>query len=277
MTKRTLLAPLAAALLLACGGDDDNNVTPTPSPTPPGTATVKLRIAHLSPDAPSVDVCLAAAGSGQFSGPVLESVGGASGLAYGQATRYLDVDAGSYDVRIVAATATNCATPVVPDTTGVTLPAGATLTVAATGLAAPASGQPGFALTPLVDETSVAAGRAKVRFVHASPGTPAVDVGAGSGSSFTPLFTSVPFREVDTDAGPNGYLDTAPLANATVSARATGTTTDALVLSGVNLPAETIATVFAVGLLGGAPPLSALVCADDTTATSLLSTCAVLP
>jgi hypothetical protein len=207
---------------------------------------------------------------------VLEQAGGATGLSYAQVTRYLDVAAGTYDVRIVAATAADCASPVVPDTTGATLPAGAAITVAATGLAAPGAGQPGFALVPLVDETQVAAGKAKVRFVHASPGTPPVDVGAGSGDGFTPLFTAVPFRAVDADRAPAGYLETDPLSGATLSARATGTTADALTVSGVMLPAGAVATVFAIGLLEGEPALAALVCNDDRAETALLSECALV-
>jgi hypothetical protein len=259
------LLPFAAAVLLACGDDD-----------PEAPSTLKLRIAHLAPDAPAVDVCLAPSGSARFSGPVLEGAGGASGLAYGQATRYLDVAAGQWDVRVVAASAADCATPIVPDTTGVTLAAARAITVAATGLVAPGAGQPGFALVPLEDVTQVAPDRARVRFVHASPGTPAVDVGTGSGASFTPVFTAVTFPGIDADL-PAGYFDTAPLTGVTLSARATGTTADALVVPGVTLPAGTVATVFAVGLLGGAPPLSVLVCADDLGATALLGACAIAP
>lgn len=282
MTKLTASMSLAAvaALLLACGDDDSDSASPSasgPDTVQPMTQPVKLRVAHLSPDAPAVDVCLAPAGTGRFAGPVLEQAGGAAGLDYGQVTRYLDVDAGAYDVRIVAASAPDCATPAVPDTTGVTLEAGSTLTVAATGLAAPGADQPAFALVPFVDETEVAAGTAKVRFIHASPGTPPVDVGAGSGTSFTPLFTAVEFPAIDDDLAPTGYLETPPLSDATLSARATGTTDDALVVEGVTLPAGAIVTVFATGLLGGDPPLAALVCTDDTAETTLLSQCAFAP
>jgi hypothetical protein len=257
-----------AALALACGDDDDDPVTASP---------VQLRVAHLSPDAPAVDVCLAPAGSGRFTGPVLEQAGATAGLSYAQVTRYLSVPAGTYDVRVVAATATDCSSPVVPDTSGATLPAGRAITVAATGLAAPSTSQPAFALVPLVDDTQVGAGKAKVRFVHASPGTPPVDVGAGSGASFTPIFTAVPYPEVDADRAPSGYVETDPLSGATLSARVAGTTADALVVEGVTLPAGAIVTVFAVGLAGGEPPLAALVCADDTAETALLSECALVP
>jgi hypothetical protein len=270
--------PLAAAatLLLACGDDDSTSSAPSAS-GPETTQPVRLRVAHLSPDAPAVDVCLAAAGTGRFDGPVLEAAGGTAGLEYGQVTRYLDVDAGTYDVRVVAASASDCAMPIVPDTTGVTLGGERALTVAATGLAAPAAGEPGFALVPFVDDAQVAAGKAKVRFIHASPGTPAVDVGAGSGDGFTPLFTAVEFSEIDEALGPTGYLETEPLSDVTLSARATGTSEDALVVEGASLPAGAIITVFATGLLGGDPPLAALVCSDDSAATALLSRCAFAP
>jgi hypothetical protein len=265
--KLTSAIPLAvAALLLACGDDDSDS-----------PAQLKLRVAHLSPDAPPVDVCLAPAGTGRFTGPVLEQAGGAAGLAYGQATRYLDVDARTYDVRIVGATAPNCDTAIVPDTTGVALEAGRALTVAAIGLAAPGAGQPGFELLPLVDDTVVAPGSAKVRFVHAAPGAPPVDVGAGTGAAFTPLFSAVSFGSVDADRGSTGYLETAPLVGATLSARATGTDDDALVVENVTLPAGTIVTVFAAGVLGGSPPLTALVCADQVAETALLSDCGFAP
>lgn len=102
-------------------------------------------------------------------------------------------------------------------------------------------------------------------------------MGAGSGASFTALFTAVEFPAIDDDLGPTGYLETAPLSNATLSARATGTSDDALVVEDVTLPAGAIVTVFAAGLLGGDPPLAALVCTDDTTATTLLSQCAFAP
>ncbi|MFO0630437.1 MAG: hypothetical protein U0325_33090 [Polyangiales bacterium] len=98
--------------------------------------------------------------------------------------------------------------------------------------------------------------------MHASPGTPAVDVGIpGAGTAFTGVFNNVAF--------PNGssYVNTAPLANATLAARVANTATAAgaypLQLDGVTLPAGARATVFAVGILNSDQvPLSALVCTE---------------
>jgi hypothetical protein len=48
--------------------------------------SARVRVAHLSPDAPAVDFCLAAAGSGEFTGPVLAGAGAAAGLSYTKVT-----------------------------------------------------------------------------------------------------------------------------------------------------------------------------------------------
>ena len=53
---------------------------------PPPQHTARVRVAHLSPDAP-VDFCLAAAGSGEFVGPVLAGAGGLADISYGKVTK----------------------------------------------------------------------------------------------------------------------------------------------------------------------------------------------
>src|SRR5688500_9820248 len=105
----------------------------TSSPT---GGTARVRVAHLSPDAPAVDFCLAAAGSGEFAKPVLAGAGGITGLSYGHVTKYLEVAAGQYDVRLVAPSSADCATSLggLPDITDLpTLGDGATATIAAIG------------------------------------------------------------------------------------------------------------------------------------------------
>ena len=70
----------------------------------------QVRVAHLSPDAPSVDFCLAPHGTAEFAGPILATSGGPTGLAYGSVTKYFAVAANQYDVRLVAPGAASCAT-----------------------------------------------------------------------------------------------------------------------------------------------------------------------
>lgn len=235
----------------------------------------RVRIAHLSPDAPAVDVCIAPAGSPYPAEPLLASFGSRAGLSYPQVTSYLELPAGAYDVRIVAASETTCENPAVPDTTGVSLAPGLTATVGAIGTLA---GAPAFRLAVFADAATVSAGKAKLRFVHASPGTPAVDVGIKDAhGTFTKLFANVSFGNV---GGNNlldnqGYLETAPL-TATVAARVANTTTEPLAIPNVALGANQLATAFAIGILGSThTPLSVLLCADNTASTSLLATCTV--
>ena len=112
------------------------------------------------------------------------------------------------------------------------------------------------------DDLTVASGSIRVRFIHASPDTPAVDVGLGKGADFTPVWQSVSYPDVGLVGG-NAYLETAALDNATLSARASGTTTDALVLEGVSIPADSVVSVFAIGNLDVMPaPLAVRVCFD---------------
>jgi len=264
MTRSKFLAAGVAALALAACGDD-------PQPMPP---MANLRVAHLSPDAPAIDFCIQAAGSSAWTGPVMESLGVTGGLAFKQVTAYLRLDAVQYDVRLVSPAATNCNTGLVPDiTTLPALPANASVTAAAVGLL---GGIPAFTATAYVDESAVSTGQAKLRFVHASPDVPPVNVGL-TGMAFTPIFTNVAFPGISAAAGlVNGYVTTAPLASATIGVRLVSAPgVDALTFSNVSLPANAIATAFAVGLLGGAGPtaIGALICVDNAAPAGGLSAC----
>src|SRR6185503_2813968 len=145
-----------------------------------------IRIAHLSPDAPAVDVCIAPTGSNAYRAPLLASLGATGGLAYSKITTYVKLPAGTYDARVVAAGATDCKQPAVPDTVGIAVMPGTTATIAAIGDVVRddlAAHDPAFQLKAFVDDTTVTSGKIKLRFVHASPGTPAVDVGLGTAAT----------------------------------------------------------------------------------------------
>jgi hypothetical protein len=254
-----------SSMLAGCGDDDDDD----------DTAIARVRVAHLSPDAPAVDFCLAATGSGVFTGPVLAGAGGAAGLSYGKVTKYLDVDAQRYDVRLVAPGSTSCATSLagLPDYTQLpALAADGSFTIAATGKLA-AGGA--FTLRAYVDDAAVTAASAKLRFIHASPATPNVDVGLGGGVAFTPVFSGVAFGGIQ--AGQQGYVATGPLNAVEISARATGTTADVLAIKPASLPAGAIATAFAIGEIGNAQtPLRVLLCVDNAEPVGLETSCAIV-
>lgn len=274
LLSTTLLGSIG--LWMGCGGEASD---PTPPP-PPAAATARLRVAHLSPDAPAVDVCLSVRGSGTWSGPVLGGLGVAAGLPSGSVTKYLDVNAATYDVRIVAPGSSDCKKALggLPDITSLpAIPAGVTVTLAAQGELAPASAL-AFGLKAYLDDTTVRSGKAKLRFVHASPGTPAVDVGLAGGVLFSPVFANVPFGSGQaTGTNANGYLETAPLAGIEISARAHGTDADVLALKHASLPAGAIATAFAIGKIGAAAtPLKVLLCVDNAAPDGNLAACSLV-
>jgi hypothetical protein len=110
----------------------------------------------------------------------------------------------------------------------------------------------------LVDNNSApAAGKAHVRFVHASPDAPAVDIAVTGGPV---LFANVPFK------GVGDYL---PVDAGTydLEARLAGTDTVALSVPGVTLEAGTVYTIFAMGLAGGEPALRSVPSVDATAPT----------
>ncbi|RDZ45481.1 DUF4397 domain-containing protein [Haloferax sp. Atlit-19N] len=154
------------------GGTDDETettttATPTPTPTPtPEPEMAMLRAAHLSPDAPNVDV-------------LVDGSVALSDVPFGAVSDYLALTAGSHQVTIRA---TDAPDTVVFDET-LDLAAGA-YTAAALGELDSAA-ENGFAVSLLEDDRSAPADdAARVRVLHASPDAPAVDVTvAGSGDA----------------------------------------------------------------------------------------------
>ena len=227
---------------------------------PAADGTARVRVAHLSPDAPAVDFCIAPAGTQEFAGPVLAGAGALNGIAYGKVTKYLEVAAQQYDVRLVNVGAADCSRGLGPDTIDLpALPGGGAVTIAATGKIAHGTGSAAFQLRAYVDDTSVSADSAKLRFIHASPGTPNVDVGIGGGLLFTPVFSNTAYGES------SFYLETPAISGAEISARATGSTSDVIAIKPASLPAGKIATAFAIGELGpeSTQPLKVLLCIDN--------------
>ncbi|HKQ70817.1 MAG TPA: DUF4397 domain-containing protein [Polyangiaceae bacterium] len=270
-----------------------------------GVASAFARVAHLSPDAPAVDFCLRAQSSdagaadaatdasdaadgsdgapaGGFTiGPVLKGLGVPTGLSYTQVTGYVTLQPRVYDVRIVAANAADCSTPLagLPDTSLPLLVGGTYSTIAAIGLVTADAG-PAFQLKPYLDERAVTTGKAKLRFIHASPGTPNVDVGLATAESFMAVFTDVPYSAVGGGTGVDalGYVETSPLSSQTLAVRATGTTVDSLAIPGLSLAAGAVASSFAIGIVSSATtPLKTLICQDLDTSKAPLANCSVLP
>ncbi|MFC0504455.1 DUF4397 domain-containing protein [Micromonospora costi] len=156
---RRLLAG-AGALLLGAG-------LLTTTATPASAATVGyVRLAHLSPDTPSVDVYLAA--------PDADEPQVFPGVGYGVVSDYLPLPVGRYAVAMREAGAPASDPPVL--TTEVAVTGGEAYTVAGVGRYAD------LGLRVLHDDLSAPdGGRAKVRVVQASVRAPVLDVAAADG------------------------------------------------------------------------------------------------
>lgn len=191
----------------------------------------KVRVVHASPDAPAVDVLVN--GTAAFTNAPFTGI-----------TDYAELDAGSYNVQVVPTGETE---PVVIDA-DVTLDAGTNYSVVAVGTLEN--------IEPLVlvdDSSAPAEGMAHVRFVHASPDAPAVDIAVADGGPV--IFENVAFK------GSAGYT---PVDAGTydLEARLAGTDTVALSVPGVSLEAGKAYTVFAMGLVDGEPALQAVLAED---------------
>jgi hypothetical protein len=214
--------------------------------------TTYLRVAHASPDAPSVDVHV-------------ENETVLSDVPFGAVSDYLTLQAGTYNVSIAAADD--------PDTVvfegDVTLDPRSVTTLTATGEIsedAETSFQPipyeDTALTPAENESAVSV-------IHLSPDAPAVDVTAANGSVV--LADNVSFRNASDYA-------TVPEGEYTVEIRAATEDNDGPVVTTVNVSLEggTAYSALAVGYLnpGEAPadtPFEVVLTEDATTTVQLPS------
>ena len=182
-----------------------------------GTGQAQVRVAHLAPDAPNVDVYV----NGD---PVLTDV------PYTTVSDYLSLPAGTQQVTVYATGDTT--SPVID--TPVELAAGSTYTVAAVGLVADDS------LTAQVyqdDFRSPGSGNAKVRVVHASPDAGPVDVVPRGGQA---LVSGLTFPE----ASPYAEV---PAGTYTLDVNAAGTNKTALTVPDANLASGGVYSAFAVG------------------------------
>ena len=185
----------------------------------PGTA--ELRVAHLSPDAPNVDVYV----DGSMA---LENV------PFTAVSGYLNVPAKTQSVQVyVTGTSMN---PVINAT--LTWLPGEAYTVAATGLV---SDNDLSAIVLNDDRSGSTNGDAHVRFVHTSPDAPAVNIRVVNGGPT--LFTNVPFRGIAEYIGVGS-------ASYDLEVALTSDGTVVLTVPAVVLNSSTNYTIFAIGLAG---------------------------
>lgn len=196
----------------------------------------QLRVLHASPGAPNVDVYVNGAKA-------------IADLAFGAAApndgTYLKLPSGTATVAVRAAGSDPASTPVF--SADLTLPAQATVTAAARGQLSNST----FTVSPFVDDVTPTAGAARVTVVHLSPNTPAVDVYADAANTAgAPAVSGLSFPNA------SGSL-LVPAATYTFGVTVAGSKTVALPVGPAALPANSATVVYAIGLLGGTPALSA--------------------
>ena len=206
----SILFVLAAFLfVVGCSDDSDDPVASAPEMS-------KVRVIHTSYDAPAVDI----------------SVDGAvaiPNLAYGESSGYAEVPAGTRNVVVTPAGATT------PEVINANLPieANKEYTVIAVDQLA--------SITAIVTEDlrTANSSKAKIRFLHASPDAPPVDIKVGSGSS-APVFSNASFKDI------SGYVEV-DAASYQFVVTAAGNTDEVLVFDEIAVQNGAVYTVVAHG------------------------------
>jgi len=139
------------------------------TPAAADAAVGYVRLAHLSPDTPNVDVYLDKVGDASFSEQVFQHVG------YGVMSKYLALPVGTYSIAMRKENDPPATQPVI--TTQVTVDAGGAYTVAGVGQFA------SLGLKVINDDLSrPTSGRSKVRIIEASIKAPTIDVSLPDGT-----------------------------------------------------------------------------------------------
>lgn len=217
---------LASALIFTVGCDEDNGVDPN--------TRTNLRVIHTSFDAPNVDASI-------------DGTAAITDLAYGEASGYAEIEAGSRNITVTPNGATS---PVVIDASP-TLDGTKEYTVFAVG-----------ALTniePLVleDDRSPVSDKAKIRFLHASPDAPEVNIRLNTGDGPV-VFGAVEYKEpldyVEVDGGSYTFVVTG-----------TGSTDALITFEPVTVANGSVYTVVAHGTFdaGDSYPFAVRVFVDD--------------
>jgi hypothetical protein len=199
-----------------------------------GDGGALVSVAHLSPDAPDVDVYV-------DDDLVIE------GLPFGQVTGYLELPADSYQIEV---TATGDPETSVFDEE-VEVPEGE-FTIAAIGELEGENQE--FDVVVLEDDNSDPAdGEARVRAFHASPDAPNVDITvAATGDA---LFEDVPFGE-------GGYVEV-PEGEYRLCIYAAGDRDDAVIAADVELEESTVYSAFAIGYAADEPEIDLALTVDN--------------
>jgi len=238
----TLALIMSAAAL---GGNFSAEAFATPAATAAATAaaapnlpmcytaagTTKLRVVHVSPNSPAVDIYLDLSATAKNPTPAIK------GLAYGKATDYVTLPKGTHEVTVVATGTSPTVVKNVLFDAQYALKGKNAYTLSAEGTVAGKN----FIVKPHLDDASDTAGMVRVVVVHAILDGPSVDVLAGG----TPVIQGL------TPGATTELNIPAPAKPVDIVVTAAGDPkTVILTLKNTTLVADTIYTVYATGLVG---------------------------
>lgn len=204
-----LVALMISALMLGCG--DDN-------PTRPAEAKTKIRVVHVSHDAPAVDVRV-------------DDAVAITNLAYGQSSGYAELNAGTRNIKVTPA---GLSSPIVIQAD---LPLAENSEYSVYAVNNLAHIEPVF----VEDMRTANSNAVKIRFLHASPDAPAVDIKLNNGSG-TAVFSNVAFKTI------TPYAEV-PAATYTFVVTPAGSSNEVVVFNPITVQNGTTYTVVAHGTL----------------------------
>jgi Domain of unknown function (DUF4397) len=213
-----------------------------------GTPEAQVRVAHLSPDAPNVDVSVNG-----------EPVAALQNVPYGTVSPYLPLPAGTQQVTVYPAG--DRSQPVID--TPVDLATGGAYTIGAVGLVSDGSLR---AQVYQDDLTPPAQGNSKLRVVHASPDAGPVDVVPAGGA---PLVSKLQFP----NASPYAQV---PAGTYTLNVNAAGTNTTAISVPNAAVASGGVYSAFAVGT-AAAGSLDVILVQDNAGTEALPNTGGISP
>jgi hypothetical protein len=195
-----------------------------------GNAMSYVRAIHTVPDAPNVDI-------------YVDDRLTVRNLGYGNYTDYMPIPEGMYRISLYVAGTKN--SPVLANMLNVDR--NSEITLAAIGTLDTIS------FLAISDANrQMETNKAMIRFLHLSPNAPAVDITLPDG---TVIFSNVSFKQI------TNYIAVPPM-DYTLQVRVAGTNNVVLTVPNLNLAADEYYTVYAIGLVGEAPELNALLVLD---------------
>ncbi len=242
--------------------------------------TAQVRFGNFVAGAAPVDLCIKSASDTAWTGPVIRSLAmRPGGVSYLNISQYVTLNAGSYTVRAVPGSRSDCAIAYggLPDLPLPQIVGGRTYTLIPFGdQSRPAT----VKINLFEDNLTTQGGQVRLRFINLSPDVSSADFGFGIGAGYQPVLTDAVSGDLGRAAGMT-YATVSPQNNGSASVRPTGMSTSLATASAtVTFTAGSVVSTMIGGLSSrtGADPLALkLVACDDSKAPqSGLSICTQL-